>query len=163
MTVASRVAVMDHGQLIQVATPEVIYEQPNSVYVADFIGDVNLIEGGVGEAGEGAELVWSEGKAPLIGQPGGTLTKGANATFAIRPEKIAISADEPTDRRNRVQGKILDIGYLGNLSTYHVETAGGHVIKCEVVNVSRIDRRDFTWEDEVWLSWSDTAGLVLPS
>src|SRR6056297_1377485 len=47
MTVASRVAVMDHGQLIQVETPEVIYEQPNSVYVADFIGDVNLIEGSV--------------------------------------------------------------------------------------------------------------------
>jgi len=161
MTVASRVAVMDHGQLIQVETPEVIYEQPNSVYVADFIGDVNLIEGSVSSLAGGAELAWAEGRAPLVGQPGAALTTGQPATFAIRPEKIAISTEEPQDRRNRVQGKILDIGYLGNLSTYHVEMPEGPVIKCEVGNRSRIERRDFTWEDEVWLSWSDTAGLVL--
>lgn len=161
MTVASRVAVMDQGQLIQVETPQVIYEQPNSVYVADFIGDVNLIPGSVSELGEGAALAWSEGKAPLLGQPGASLAKGQNATFAIRPEKIAISAEEPLDRHNRVQGRILDIGYLGNLSTYHVELPEGPVIKCEVGNRSRVERRDFTWEDQVWLSWTDTAGLVL--
>ena len=161
MTVASRVAVMNHGELVQVETPEVIYEQPNSVYVADFIGDVNLIEGRIGGSGESAELDWAEGRAPLRGQSYGSLEKGSSATFAIRPEKIAISAEEPLDRANRVQGKILDIGYLGNLSTYHVELPEGPVIKCEVGNRSRIERRDFTWEDEVWLSWSDTAGLVL--
>ncbi len=161
MTVASRVAVMNNGQLVQVETPEVIYEQPSSVYVADFIGDVNLIEGSVAALGEGAELAWAEGRASLIGQLGAALSKGQSATFAIRPEKIAISSDEPLDRRNRVRGKILDIGYLGNLSTYHVELPEGPVVKCEVGNRSRIERRDFTWEDEVWLSWSDTAGLVL--
>ena len=161
MTVASRVAVMDHGQLIQVETPEVIYEQPNSVYVADFIGDVNLIEGYVSALGGGAELAWAEGRASLLGQPGASLKVGQNAAFAIRPEKIAISTDEPQDKHNRVKGKILDIGYLGNLSTYHVELPEGPVVKCEVGNRSRVERRDFTWEDEVWLSWSDTAGLVL--
>ena len=161
MTVASRVAVMNNGQLVQVETPEVIYEQPSSVYVADFIGDVNLIEGSVAALGEGAELAWAEGRASLIGQPGAALSKGQSATFAIRPEKIAISSDEPLDRRNRVRGKILDIGYLGKLSTYHVQLPEGPVVKCEVGNRSRIERRDFTWEDEVWLSWSDTAGLVL--
>ena len=61
MTVASRVAVMDHGRLKQVATPEVIYEQPSSVYVADFIGDVNLIPGRRGADG----LDWAEGKAAI--------------------------------------------------------------------------------------------------
>ena len=91
------------------------------------------------------------------------LSAGDAATFAIRPEKIAISEDEPVERRNRVRGKILDIGYLGNLSTYHVELPEGPVVKCEVGNRSRLERRDFTWEDEVWLSWTDTAGLVLPS
>ena len=161
MTVASRVAVMDHGQLVQVDTPDRIYEQPNSVYVADFIGDVNLIEGRVGAVGEGAELFWAEGKS-LTGQPGAGLATGQAATLAIRPEKIAISREEP-EATNRVKGKILDIGYLGNLSTYHVELPEGPVIKCEVGNRSRVSRRDFTWEDEVWLSWSETAGLVLPS
>jgi putrescine transport system ATP-binding protein len=161
MTVASRVAVMDHGLIKQVETPAKIYEQPNSVYVADFIGDVNLIEGRVGAVNGVAELDWAEGRAALAGQPGENIAKGEKATLAIRPEKIAISKDEP-DARNRVFGKILDIGYLGNLSTYHVELAEGLIIKCEVGNRSRLERRDFTWEDDVWLSWSDTAGLVLP-
>lgn len=161
MTVASRVAVMDHGLIKQVETPAKIYEQPNSVYVADFIGDVNLIEGRVGAVNGVAELDWAEGRTALAGQPGENIAKGEKATLAIRPEKIAISKDEP-DARNRVFGKILDIGYLGNLSTYHVELAEGLIIKCEVGNRSRLERRDFTWEDDVWLSWSDTAGLVLP-
>ncbi|NNE80069.1 MAG: ABC transporter ATP-binding protein [Silicimonas sp.] len=162
MTVASRVAVMDHGQLVQVDTPERIYEQPNSVYVADFIGDVNLIEGRAVVSDNTVELAWAEGRPAIAGQSVGTLANGDAATFAIRPEKIAISRDEPTER-NRVQGKILDIGYLGNLSTYHVQLPEGPVITCEVGNRSRVSRRDFTWEDEVWLSWSDTAGLVLGS
>ncbi|NNL34644.1 MAG: TOBE domain-containing protein [Silicimonas sp.] len=161
MTVASRVAVMDHGLIKQVATPERIYEQPNSVYVADFIGDVNLIGGRIAAVNGAAELDWAEGRTPLIGQTGAGLAKGDKATFAIRPEKIAISADEP-EARNRVRGKILDIGYLGNLSTYHVELPEGPVVKCEVGNRSRLERRDFTWEDEVWLSWTAPAGLVLP-
>ena len=161
MTVASRVAVMDHGLIKQVETPAKIYEQPNSVYVADFIGDVNLIEGRVGAVNGVAELDWAEGRAALAGQPGENIAKGEKATLAIRPEKIAISKDEP-DARNRVFGKILDIGYLGNLSTYHVELDEGLIIRCEVGNRSRLERRDFTWEDDVWLSWSDTAGLVLP-
>jgi putrescine transport system ATP-binding protein len=161
MTVASRVAVMDQGQLVQVDTPDRIYEAPNSIYVADFIGDVNLIEGRVGGVNELAELAWGEGKS-LKGQAGASLEPGQAATLAIRPEKIAISREEP-EAGNRVRGKILDIGYLGNLSTYHVELPEGPVIKCEVGNRSRLSRRDFTWGDEVWLSWTDTAGLVLPS
>ena len=161
MTVASRVAVMDAGVLKQVDTPDRIYEQPNSVYVADFIGDVNLIEGHIDTLGEEAILNWAEGKS-LVGQPMEGLSAGQSATLAIRPEKIAIAWEEP-EARNKVQGKILDIGYLGNLSTYHVELPEGPVVKCEVGNRSRLSRRDFTWEDKVWLSWSDTAGLVLPS
>ena len=161
MTVASRVAVMNQGRLVQVDTPDRIYEQPNSVYVADFIGDVNLIEGRARVSGDVAELSWAEGQGALIGQPAYGLSDGA-ATLAIRPEKIAISREEP-EARNRVQGKIEDIGYLGNLSTYHVVLSTGAVIKCEVGNRSRLSRRDFTWDDAVWLSWSDTAGLVLSS
>ena len=162
MTVATRVAVMEEGRLVQVDTPAQIYEQPNSVYVADFIGDVNLIEGRVGAISPFVELSWGEGRAPLVGQAGGDLTLGVSATFAIRPEKIIISRNAP-DTRNRVQGKILDIGYLGNLSTYHVEVEPGRVLTCEVGNRSRLNRRDFTWEDTVWLSWSDDAGLILPT
>ena len=65
------------------------------------------------------------------------------------------------DRANRAFGKIIDIGYLGNTSTYHVELSTGQMVKAAMTNASRIARREFTWDDEVWLSWRETAGVVL--
>lgn len=161
MTVASRVAVMDHGKLVQVDTPDVIYETPNSVYVADFIGDVNIIEGTAEANGDSVSLTWAEGKPALVGSANQPISKGASAAMAIRPEKIAISSEKPTDRTNVLQGKVLDIAYLGNISTYHVQLDNGTVIKAQIANTRRIARRNFTWEDPVWLSWTDTAGIVL--
>ncbi|MCH2250743.1 MAG: ABC transporter ATP-binding protein [Cognatishimia sp.] len=161
MTVASRVAVMDHGKLVQVDTPDVIYETPNSVYVADFIGDVNIIEGTAETKGESVSLTWAEGQPALVGSANQPISKGASAAMAIRPEKIAISSEKPTDRTNVLQGKVLDIAYLGNISTYHVQLDNGTVIKAQIANTRRIARRNFTWEDPVWLSWTDTAGIVL--
>ena len=124
---------------------------------------MNLIEGRISRVeGETAWVDWGQRDMDLAGPMTGTLAKGDEATFAIRPEKIRISREEPHDRDNRVQGEILDIAYLGNLSTYHVKLPDGRVIKSEMINASRIERRDFTWEETVWLSWTASAGLVLP-
>nr|WP_211100891.1 ABC transporter ATP-binding protein [Sulfitobacter geojensis] len=162
MTVASRVAVMDEGRVIQVATPAAIYEYPNSVYVADFIGDVNIIEGLASPSGtEEYALTWSDGQAPITATSQKTFSEGQKAHLAIRPEKIRISTEKPEDAVNAMQGKVLDIAYLGNLSTYHVELPGGQVIKAQTANTRRIARRDITWEDPVWISWSATAGVML--
>ncbi|MCK0120440.1 ABC transporter ATP-binding protein [Loktanella sp. F6476L] len=159
MTVASRVAVMDAGVIVQVATPDRIYETPNSVYVADFIGEVNLIEGRAMVADGVATISWAEGQKPISAKT--DLIGDVRCTYAIRPEKIAILRDEPQDRPNKVQGAVLDIAYLGNISTYHVELPNGQIIKAQTANDRRIARRSFTWEDRVWLAWTDTAGVVL--
>src|SRR5690606_26999891 len=67
MTVASRVAVMDHGKMIQVDTPGRIYETPNSVYVADFIGDVNIVEGRATRKGDDRYAIsWAEGQPEIL-------------------------------------------------------------------------------------------------
>lgn len=162
MTVASRVAVMDHGKLIQVATPDRLYESPATIYVADFIGDVNLIEGKAEPAGEGSyDIHWCESTAPLKATSETELDKGQACTIAIRPEKVAISREKPADSPNAVQGEIIDIAYLGNLSTYHVRLKNGLMVKAQTANTRRIARRDFTWEDQVWLSWTATAGVLL--
>ena len=162
MTVASRIAVMDHGKVIQVDTPAQVYEQPNSVYVADFIGDVNLIEGNytVAASGQG-EIAYAEGEPPISVEPVEGLANGTRVTYAIRPEKISVGRERDTDRKNSAFGKIIDIGYLGNVSTYHVELANGQMVKAAMTNANRIARREFTWDDEVWLSWRETAGVVL--
>ncbi len=164
MTVASRIAVMDEGRLVQVDTADRIYETPNSVYVADFIGDVNIIEGAVDSTeGEHATLRWSEGAAPIRAMASDGISNGSKAAFVIRPEKVAISVEEPKDRHNRVQGSVEDIAYLGNRSTYFVRLPDGSLIKSQVANNRRIKQRLITWEDSVWLSWSDTAGAILPN
>jgi len=161
MTVASRVAVMNHGKLIQVATPDAIYETPNSTYVADFIGDVNIIEGRAVPGDDRIGIEWAEGQPALSGATELAVAKGAAVFMAVRPEKVAITAEKPEGRANAVAGKVLDIAYLGNISTYHVELPGGKVVKAQTANTDRIRRHDFTWEDDVWLSWSETAGVVL--
>jgi putrescine transport system ATP-binding protein len=60
-----------------------------------------------------------------------------------------------------LQGRILDIAYLGNVSTYHVELDNGIIMKAQMANNRRISRRDLTWDDQVWVSFTETAGLVL--
>ena len=162
MTVASRVAVMDEGRIVQVATPDRIYETPNTVYVADFIGDVNFIKGKSQILKDNRVLVnWADGQQPIIGTSEDKINNGADITFAIRPEKVAISFERPSKIANVIKGKILDIAYLGNISTYHLELPTGQNFKAQATNTRRIERRTYTWNDEVWLSWTETAGVIL--
>lgn len=161
MTVSSRVAVMDEGRIVQVATPAQIYEAPNSVYVADFIGDVNIIDGTATPQGDSYRIDWAEGQPPFVAKTVTSFTAGQRCHLAIRPEKVKISAERPEDAANTVQGQIIDIAYLGNISTYHVKLANGQMIKAQTANTRRLSRRSFTWEDQVWLSWTETAAVVL--
>lgn len=162
MTVSSRVAVMDNGAIMQVAPPNEIYEAPGSRYVAEFIGDVNLIEGRAGSLSDGMlDVHWAEGAAPLKAvAPSEPVSEGAEICVALRPEKVEIFHEKP-DLPNAVQGKVLDIAYLGSTTTYHVEVPGGQVLKALVANARREDRQAFTWEDPCWLGWTPRRGVVL--
>ena len=164
MTMASRIAVMEHGKLSQVDTPDRIYEAPNSVYVADFIGDVNIIEGRVAHTAENnAELEWHPDSNTIVGVVNEMFAVGTRAKFVMRPEKVSISAEEPLETHNRVKGIVEDIAYLGNLSTYYVRMPNGTLIKAQTTNHRRLSQRQITWEDAVWLSWRDSAGVILAS
>lgn len=161
MTVASRVAVMDHGRIIQADTPARIYEMPGSVYVADFIGDVTIIEGKATASGNGYDIAFAEDQPALHAKTDAQLSNGQSCHLAIRPEKVTITAERPDGVANAIQGTIHDIAYLGNLSTYHVQLPTGQIVKSQTANTRRLSARPFTWEDKVWLSWTDTAGVLL--
>jgi len=164
MTIASRIAVMDRGRIVQVDTPGGIYEFPNSINVADFIGQANIIEGTAGVPNDsGVSVNWAEGRDVLTGSPHGRLSDGQRCALVIRPERIAVSGVRPESAGNAVQGKVLDVVYLGNISTYRVELPTGHVIRAEIANTERNSRHGHTCGDTVWLSWSDSAGIVLPT
>ncbi len=163
MTVSTRIAVMDHGRIVQVATPNEIYEYPNSRYVAGFIGDVNIIEGRVSEVGEGYLAIASEQSGCSIRTRHALdAPVGAAVWIALRPEKLVISMDAPADTRtNCMAGEVWDIGYLGNLSIYHVKLDSGAMITTAQTNRTRDTDRPITWEDRVYLTWTPDAGIVL--
>jgi putrescine transport system ATP-binding protein len=162
MTVADRIAVMDCGRLMQVAPPAEIYEQPNSRWVADFIGSINLFEGRVGDAAgviEGTAL----GRLRVTGK----IDAETNATVwvAVRPEKIRLIPEgEPTQRanaENSVLATVIDIGYLGDLSLYKLRTETGVPLQAAIANIAPLTARGIGWNDKVWLSFAPEAAIVL--
>lgn len=165
MTVSDRIAVMDKGRIVQVATPAEIYEAPNCRYVADFIGDINIMEGtvtGLGEGGSPAILTMNcDGLVVAVEQEAAAVP-GSSAAFAIRPEKVRITIDPPAETTvNAAYGEVWDIGYLGDFSIFLVRLEDGRIIRAAQANVSRLVDRPITFGDMVWLSWSRDAGLIL--
>jgi len=162
MMLADRIGVMNAGTLAQVATPAEIYEQPNSRWVADFIGDVNLIEGRVVSAGLGEAVIDSRAGGRLRVAQNVDAPVGATVWLALRPEKIEIAAREPAAfDANRLIGQVHDIGYLGDVSILRVRLDSGFEIKAAVANRTRLIERPIGIGDRVWLSWAPEAGVVL--
>jgi putrescine transport system ATP-binding protein len=161
MTVADRIAVMDHGRLIQVATPPEIYEQPNSRWVAEFIGDVNLIEGRVVETGSAGTVIASAAAGQVRATASAKAEAGDTVWVALRPEKVRISLERPAADDNCVSGQVRNIGYLGDVSVYQVQLDNGFVIKAALANMTRQAERSIGWDDRVWLTWAPEAAMVL--
>lgn len=161
MTVSSRIAIMDKGIVKQVDTPAIIYEAPNSRYVSDFIGNVNFIEGVVTSQDEKKVIVETNDGDSLILHSATPLNVGATIWLSIRPEKVGVSKTKPEGVNNILQGKVEDIAYSGNISTYYVRLANGETVKAQTTNSRRLSAREITWEDDVWLYWTDTAAIAL--
>ncbi len=165
MTVSSRIAVMNHGRIAQVATPSEIYEFPNSRYVAEFIGDVNVFESRIVESAADHVLLRSEDAlCDIYVDRSVSAPAGAAAWVAVRPEKFHVSLAPPDGQaRNTVAGQVWDIGYLGNLSVYHVRLPSGKKVTATQANLTRLKERPITWDDQVYLSWAADSGVVLVS
>ena len=160
MSVADRIGVMNHGRLAQVAPPPEIYEQPNARWVAQFVGDVNLIEGRVASVDAGGVLIDSAAGRLRVRQAA-EAKPGDTVWVALRPEKLRISCEPPPGDENRIAGQVWDIGYLGDMSVYQVKTDSGLMMKASVANLTRLIERPITWDDRVWLFFAPDAGVVL--
>jgi putrescine transport system ATP-binding protein len=163
MTMSDRIAVMDHGKLMQVAPPGEIYEQPNSKYVADFIGNINILEGKVASRSGNTIWVASAGtNRTYTVESAEPLSAGQSVFLAIRPEKMRISLDPPSSNINVLTGEVFDIGYLGDWTNYIVDIDGaGQRIRASAANMSRFVERPISWEDKVHISFAPDAGVLL--
>ena len=166
MTMASRIAVMSEGRFLQVGPPAEIYETPTSRFVADFIGNVNLMDGSL-VVDEADHVVVDCGDVQHRIGHGITGTRGMPVTVALRPEKIRIRRDAltspaPADAAmNRAHGKIKEIAYFGSFTVYHLQLQSGRILKISQGNVERQSGAPLREGDHAWASWSDQSQVVL--
>lgn len=162
MTMADRIAIMDKGQVMQVATPAEIYEAPNSRFVADFVGSVNLLEGTVARRDGPSATITGASGATITVENAGDAGAGSTVAFAIRPEKISVSSRRPSDdTANVMEGEIWDLAYLGDMTVYHVRLPDGQVVKASALNSARVVDDPLSWHDKAWISFAPDAGVVL--
>jgi putrescine transport system ATP-binding protein len=165
MALASRIAVMDRGRVVQVGTPAEIYEFPRSRFVADFVGTTNLFEGTVSSCQPGLVTVQcAETGSELLVDDGGSFRVGQRVWVALRPEKVRLTKEAVDGSRiNRLRGTVWELGYLGNRSTYRVRTANGKLITAFTQNERRTSEAAIDWSDEVFVTWSADAAVLLES
>ena len=163
MTMATRIAVMSEGRFRQIGAPGEVYEAPNSRFVADFIGNVNLMDGTL-VCNEVAHSVIQCADCIHRVERGVVGSEGMAVTVALRPEKIAVSRDAPeaaNDGANQVRGTVKDVSYFGSFTVYHLQLASGFILKVSAGNTERQRAQPLTWGDEAWASWSSTSQVVL--
>ncbi|WP_027144809.1 ABC transporter ATP-binding protein [Mesorhizobium sp. WSM3626] len=160
MTMADRIAIMDKGEVMQVATPAEVYEAPTSRFVAHFVGNVNMFEGKVAERTDKATRITGATGAQIVVENGAAAT-GADIIFAIRPEKIRVSSKKPADAVNALEGEVYDIAYLGDMTVYHVRLDDGQIVRASALNAARVTEDPLTWNDRAWVSFRPDAGVVL--
>ena len=157
LTLSDRIAVMNHGHILQEGTPEEIYEHPRSRFVADFIGQTNFFVGTV-EATGAVTVVRDEDGRVLRCAPSDWARRGTRVAVTVRPEKVG-PADPSTP--NRMEGLLERVTYLGDLVQYHILVEGGKELVCQRQN----DRSDpaAAWRvgESVEVGWSEASALVL--
>jgi putrescine transport system ATP-binding protein len=164
MTMSTRIAVMDAGRIVQVGTPGAVYEYPVTRFVAEFIGAVNVFEGRVADSDDGRVLVHSEDACcDLLVEHKQPVTVGTPVSVAIRPEKMHVSGEAPAETANTVEGVVAEIGYLGDVSIYHVRIPSGKLVQVQLTNLARLTEPPLTWDQPVYLSWQPTSGVLLPA
>lgn len=163
MTLSTRIAVMNEGVIQQIGTPSEVYEFPKTRYIADFVGSINLFDGEVTESPDTEHVTVRSEETGLEFHLDSfeKLDVGMKVAVAIRPEKIAISKEEPDQAVNLCRGKVDEIAYQGSLNIYQVELPSGKMVRVTTPNLTRTAERPIDWDEEVWLSWGRHAGVVL--
>jgi putrescine transport system ATP-binding protein len=161
MTMAGRIAVMSKGRVLQVGSPQEIYEYPRNRFVADFIGSVNLLDGKLSvDETDHCAVETAIGQIQVGHSISGTV--GMPVAVAVRPEKVSIGKKAPVGLdHNLFTGKVKEIAYFGSFNTYIVVTPQGNRMKITEPNGSHLDLLDITWDDDVFFWWDDTDALVL--
>jgi putrescine transport system ATP-binding protein len=162
MTLSTRIGLMNHGEIVQVGTPSEMYEYPNSRFVSEFIGSVTMFEGKLIEDEPSYVRIETDDlEAPIYVDHGVSSAPGATVWAAIRPEKIQISREKPTDADNWGSGIVRDIAYMGDVSVYLIRLDSGKIVRVTQPNIYRHAEDRVTWDERVYVHWHATSPVVV--
>jgi putrescine transport system ATP-binding protein len=156
LSIASHIAVMNRGRLVQIGSPAEIYERPISRFVADFVGEVNLFEGELTAGFNRLALTVAGFEEPVPLPAGTNLPDGASAALAVRPEKLLLSHARPSGFA--IAATVSSVGYLGRVSIVHLVVGQGRPLKACLPSASA---GEFGRGTGVWASWSPDDGVVV--
>ena len=162
MSLATRIGVMNQGEIVMVGEPTDVYEFPNSRFVAGFIGSVNMFEGVVIEdEPDHVRIRSAEAGCDIHVGHGVDCAPDQTLWYAIRPEKITLSRERPEGDANITRGMVEDIAYLGDMSVFQIKLDSGRYVRVTKANSLRGDPDAIKWDEYVWCQWGDTSGSVL--
>ena len=162
MTLSTRIGLMNHGEIVQVGTPSEIYEYPNSRFVSEFIGSVNMFEGRLVEDEPSYVRIGCDDlEAPIYVDHRVSSAPGATVWAAIRPEKITISREKPDVADNWATAVVRDIAYMGDMSIYLLRLDSGKVVRVTQPNIYRHADDRITWDERVYLQWYPESPVVV--
>jgi putrescine transport system ATP-binding protein len=159
MTLATRIGVMNAGEIVQTAEPREIYERPKNRFVADFIGNVNLFEGEVDAGAADLVRIRTKDAGDLLVRPADGMSARQKVTVALRPEKFALTRARP-DGDNVLPATVMDYAYMGDMTIFKVRLDAGAVVKVTQTNVER-DEQPIVWDEKVFLKFAPAAAVVL--
>ncbi|MDX9959772.1 MAG: ABC transporter ATP-binding protein, partial [Spirochaetia bacterium] len=158
LSVSDRIAVMNAGEVLQVGTPQEIYEAPATDFVAKFIGDTNLYMGEVASVDGELATISSAALGTVLVTDNDPPPPGTKVSFTVRPEKVRISLEKSATARkgiNYFAGVVEEPIYSGFQTKFYVKTEPGAMIKVFKQHADWSDEGpEIAWKDQVWLSFS---------
>ncbi len=138
LTMSDRIAIMNYGRIMQLDTPVGLYESPANLFVADFIGESNFLEGKVIDTDSEGVCIETNQGIKVWAEFGTRISVGDEASVAIRPEKVSIFADEdtvPSEMVNSYRARVDEVIYVGDANVYKVRLNKGVTLKVKAQNV----------------------------
>jgi len=164
MTMAARIAVMTEGKIVQCGTPQEVYAFPNSRFVAGFIGSTNLFNGViVVDEPDHVHIESAEIARPLLVNHGISEPLGMEVAVSLRPEHIRVQREAPCGETNWGHGMVSHVAWMGSYVRYQIRLDSAKTVEAHVPLMFLAEQDAPGVDEEVYITWSNDAPLVLPA
>lgn len=161
LTMSDRIGVMNQGKILQIGSPNEVYEHPNSRFVSDFIGETNYLSAKIIDKQGDEFKIFMDPEFSLLAKATSDIPIGSKVSVAFRPEKAFIQRELLTGH-NHIHGTIIEIIYTGSSTAYLIEVPGGQQITIRHQNIFYEPSMSGKLHDIVQVSWPVETTKVFP-